>query len=141
MKKELIEMYIKTNQIRIRQPDKERIKSIIESAKINARIAKTVNLNQDSATLVFREIYESIRQLGDAKWWSVGYGPRNHEVSIDIIKELDVKEKILLNNLSRFKRIRHDANYRAFKVTVAQANEIVAFWDKCSGDIIQEINK
>lgn len=98
MKKELIDMYVKTDQIRI-------------------------------------------RQLGDAKWWSVGYEPRNHEVSMDIIKELDVREKILLNNLSRFKRIRHDANYRGFKVTVAQAKEIVAFWDKCSEDIVQEIKK
>jgi len=139
MKKESIEMYIKTDQIRIRQPDKERIKSIIESAKINAKIAKTIDLNDDSATLIFREIYESVRQLGDAKWWLLGYEPRNHEICMEILKESNIKEKLLLNHLSRFKRIRNDANYRGFKVNTMQAKEIIDFWDKCSNGIVNEI--
>ena len=139
MKKEIIDMYIKTDQIRVRQPDKERVKSMVESAKINARIAKTVDLNEDSATLVFREIYESIRQLGDAKWWLSGYEPRNHEICMEILKESSIKERLMLNHLSRFKRIRNDANYRGFKVIVTQAKEIIDFWDKCSSDIIKEI--
>ena len=139
MKKESIEMYIKTDQIRIRQPDKERIKSIIESAKINTKIAKTIDLNDDSATLIFREIYESVRQLGDAKWWLLGYEPRNHEICMEILKESNIKEKLLLNHLSRFKRIRNDANYRGFKVNTMQAKEIIDFWDKCSNGIVNEI--
>ena len=141
MKKESIEMYIKTDQIRIRQPDKERIKSIIESAKINTKIAKTIDLNDDSATLIFREIYESVRQLGDAKWWLLGYEPRNHEICMEILKESNIKEKLLLNHLSRLKRIRNDANYRGFKVNTTQAKEIVNFWDKCSSDLIEEVLK
>ena len=140
MKKESIEVYIKTDQIRIRQPDKERIKSVIESAKINAKITKTIDLNDDSATLIFREIYESIRQLGDAKWWLLGYEPRNHEICMEILKESNIKEKLLLNHLSRFKRIRNDANYRGFKVNTTQAKEIVNFWDKCSNEIVKEIS-
>ena len=139
MNKEPIEIYVKTDQIRIRQPDKERVKSMVESAKINARIAKSVLLDNDSATLVFREIYESIRQLGDAKWWILGYEPRNHEICMEILKESKIKEKLMLNHLSRFKRIRNDANYRGFKVTMAQAREITDFWDKCSNEIIKEI--
>ncbi|MBI3026765.1 hypothetical protein HYY70_01510 [Candidatus Woesearchaeota archaeon] len=139
MRKEAIEMYVNTDQIRIRHPDKERVKSILESAKINAKIAKNVPLDNDSATLVFREIYESIRQLGDAKLWMLGYEPRNHEVCMEILKESSIKEKLMLNYLSRFKRIRNDANYRGFKVTICQAKEVIDFWDKCSNDIIKEI--
>lgn len=139
MKKELIDMYIKTDQIRARQPDRERIKSIMESAITNAKIVKTVTLNEDSATLIFREIYESIRQLGDAKLWLLGYEPRNHEICMEILKESNIKEKLMLNHLSRFKRIRNDANYRGFKVTFMQAKEILNFWDTCSEDIIKEI--
>lgn len=139
MKKELIDMYLKADQLRTRQLDKERIKSMVESAKTNARIAKTIDLNEDSATLIFREIYESIRQLGDAKWWLRGYEPRNHEICMEMLKESNIKEKLLLNHLSRFKRIRNDANYRGFKVTVMQAKEIIDFWGRCSNDIIKEI--
>lgn len=141
MKREIIDILIKTDQLRIRQTDKERVISMAKSAKVNAKIAKNVPLNEESATLIFREIYESIRQLGDAKLWLLGYEPRNHEVSMDILKEADIKEKVLLNHLARFKRIRNDANYRGFRVTVTQAQEITDFWDKCADDIIAEILK
>lgn len=139
MKKEMIEFYLKTDQIRPRQPDKERIKSMAESASVNAKVAKKVPLDNDSSTLVFREIYESVRQIGDARWWLLGYEPRNHEVSMDILKEANIKEKVVLNHLARFKRIRNDANYRGFKVTILQAQEILDFWNKCSSDLIREI--
>ncbi len=140
MRKESIEMYIKTDQIRMRQQDKERTKSMIESAKTNTRIVKSIPLDNDSATLVFREIYESVRQLGDAKWWLLGYEPRNHEVCMEILKESNIKEKLMLNHLPRFKSIRNDSNYRGFKVTTGQAKEIIDFWDKCSAQIIEEIS-
>ena len=141
MKREIIDILIKTDQLRIRQTDKERVISMAKSAEVNAKIAKNVPLNEESATLIFREIYESIRQLGDAKLWLLGYEPRNHEVSMDILKEANIKEKVLLNHLARFKRIRNDANYRGFRVTVMQAQEIIDFWDKCADDIIAEILK
>ena len=139
MKKEMIILYMKTGILRQKQLDKEKTKSIIKSAEINARVAKTVLLNEDSATLIFREIYESIRQLGEARWWTLNYEPTNHEISLDILKEMDIKEKILLNSLDRFKKIRHDANYRGFIISVNQAQEIITFWDKCAIEIMKII--
>jgi hypothetical protein len=139
MKKEMIILYMKTGILRQKQLDKEKTKSIIKSAEINARVAKTVLLNEDSATLIFREIYESIRQLGEARWWTLNYEPTNHEISLDILKEMDIKEKILLNSLDRFKKIRHDANYRGFRISVNQAQEIITFWDKCAIEIMKII--
>lgn len=136
MKKEVIEQLVKTDQLRRRSVDKEKIKSIIESSTTNMKIVKTIILTEQSAILIFRETYESIRQLGDAKWWLLGYEPRNHEVSLEILKELDIQEKVKLNYLSWFKNIRNDANYRGFKVAVAQAQEILNFWAACSQEII-----
>ena len=107
------------------------IKSMINSAEINAKVAKDIKLNEDTATLVFREMYESIRQLGDANWWILGYEPSNHEICMEILKELDIKEKIKLNSLDRFKKIRHDVNYRCFRATIAQVDEVIDFWNRC----------
>ncbi len=136
MRKETIEQLVRGDQLRPRSPDKERIKSMIESSVTTMDVVKTIPITEKSATLVFRETYESIRQLGDAKWWLLGYEPRNHEVSMDILKEMDTTERTKLGHLTRFKRIRNDANYRGFKVTVAQAKEIVEFWTSCSKGII-----
>jgi len=141
MKKEFIDLWLKTGIIRNRQKDKEKIKSMVNSAEINANVTIDIKLNEDTATLIFREIYESIRQLGDAKWWLLGFEPSNHEISIEILKEFDIKEKIKLNSLDRFKRTRHDVNYRGFRATISQASEILDFWDKCGKDILRILKK
>ncbi len=99
-------------------------------------IVKTVPLTENSAVLIFRETYESLRQLGDARWWLLGYEPRNHEVSMDALKDMDITERTLLQHLSRFKAIRNDINYRGFKATVAQAQEIIGFWNACAEEIM-----
>ena len=91
MKKEQIDQWVQRDQIRKRLLDKDRVRSMIESSTTNMIIVKTVPLTEQSAILIFRETYESVRQLGDAKWWLSGYEPRNHEVSMEILKEIYIK--------------------------------------------------
>ncbi len=141
MKEEVIKTLVKTRILRIRQRDTPRIKSMIKSAETNAKVAKNIPLTEESATVVFREIYGSVRQLGDANWWLQGYEPANHEISMDILKEMDIQQKIKLNFLDRFKKLRHDANYKGFRVSISQAKEIIDFWDKCGKDIMQILLK
>jgi len=141
MKKEFIGIWLKTGILRNKQKDAEKISSLIASAEINAKVTKSIKLNDDSATLIFREIYESTRQLGDAKWWILGYEPSNHEISIEVLKEFDIKEKLELSSIDRFKKIRHDINYRGFRASVSQAKEILEFWEKCGNEIILLLKK
>lgn len=136
MRPEIVDSLVRSEQLRKRFLDKEKIKSMIESATTNMKVVKNVSLNDESAMLIFRETYESIRQLGDAKWWLLGYEPKNHDVSLEVLKESDIKEKVKLNYLGRFKLIRHDINYRGFKASVAQATEILDFWNSCADEII-----
>ncbi len=97
--------------LRRKQKDMEKIKSLINSAEKIGDFARKLLLSDKSSTVIFREIYESIRQLGEAKWRLLGYEPLNHEISLDGLKEINIKNKLKLNFLSRFKKIRHDANY------------------------------
>src|SRR3989344_8689550 len=137
VKKEFMDIWLKTGIIRNRQKDIEKIRSMIDSAEINAKVTKTIKINEETATLIFREIYESIRQLGDAKWWLLGFEPSNHEISMEALKDFNIKNKVKLNSLDRFKKTRHDANYRGFRATINQAKEILDFWDKCGEEIVK----
>lgn len=137
MKREYIDNWLKTKGLHNKQKDLEKIKSMINSADINAQVTKAISLNDNTATLIFREIYESIRQLGDAKWGLLGFEPGNHEVSMEILKEFDIKNKIKLNSLDRFKKIRHDVNYRGFRTSIPQTEEILDFWNKCGEEILK----
>ena len=61
-------------------------------------------------------------------------------VSSDIVQG-DIKDKVKLNSLDRFKKIRHDINYRAFRTSINQAEEILDFWNKCEEEIIKILRK
>lgn len=75
MKNEQIEQLVRGEQLRKRSLDREKVKSMIESSTTNMVVVKTIPLTEQSAILIFRETYESIRQLGDARWWLLGYEP------------------------------------------------------------------
>lgn len=141
MKKERIEKLLKEASLRIRSVDKGKIESMIDSALRNSKIVLSMSLNENSATVIFREIYESLRQLGDAYLWSLGYEPRDHDVSLEALMSLEIKDKVKLNFIDRFKTIRNDANYRGFMVSLSQAKEIIELWNSCSSDIIKIIKK
>ncbi|MEK6823457.1 MAG: hypothetical protein AABY06_00320 [Nanoarchaeota archaeon] len=141
MRREFIDSWLKAGALRNKQKDTEKIKAMINSAEVNVRVAKAIKLNDDTATLIFREIYESIRQLGDAKWNLLDFEPGNHEVSMEILKEFNIKDKVKLNSLDRFKKIRHDVNYRGFRTTIYQTEEILDFWNKCGEEILGILKK
>ena len=141
MKKEIIRIWLKTGALRNKQKDIEKIESIISSAEINAQVTKAIKLNDDTATLIFREIYESIRQLGDAKWGLLDFEPCNYEVSMEVLKDFDIKDKVKQNSLDRFKKTRHDINYRGFRTSISQTEEILDFWNKCGEEILRILRK
>ncbi len=132
---------LREGRLRPRERELPRIRSMLKSAEMNARIATGMPITGETSTLIFREVYESIRQLGDARWWLAGYEPRDHEASIEALQDADVKEKVLLHRLSRFKRIRHDINYRGFLANEAQAREIAEFWGLCGKEILGQLQK
>ena len=141
MNEDNVKRLTKEARIRPRSIDKEKIKSLIISSKSNAEVALSLNLNEKNSTVIFREIYESIRQLGDAMWWLHGYDPLDHDISLEILKSLMIRNNIELNFLDRFRKIRNDANYRGFKVTESQAKEIILFWNKSGLEIIELVNQ
>ena len=141
MNEENIKRLIKEGRIRLRSIDKEKIKSLAISSKSNAEVAFSIDLNEKNSTVIFREIYESIRQIGDAMWWQKGCEPLDHDISLEILKNLNIKNNLELNFLDRFRKIRNDANYRGFKVTESQAKEIISFWNKSGLEILELIKQ
>jgi len=135
-----INQFIEEKKLRPRVLDKMRIVSILNSSEQTAKEIQKFNLNEKTATIIFREFYEAIRQIGDAKWWLLGYEPFGHEISIDLLMEENPAE---FKHLDRFRRIRNDANYRGYTVTIEQTKEIIDFWNvhgkKCLLQLKKEV--
>lgn len=141
MKQEKIDKLLKDRDIRTKERNPAEVRSIINASIQVARFATSLKITENNATIIFRELYESIRQLGDALWLGEGYEAQTHEATITILKELDIPHKVKLNFLDRYKKIRHDSNYRGILASVDQAKEIVGFWKTCSEEIIDKIEE
>ena len=135
------EKLVKNSDIRIRTPDKERALSLIESALITGRVTRRISLDEESSTLIFRELYESLRQIGEALWWIRGFEARTHDVCMSALQELNVQEKTKLQHVQRFKMIRNDANYRGVKVSKNDALELITFWDSCGKEMAKLVEE
>ena len=116
------------SKIRKKSPDLARAKSLVQAAESTSREILKLPLDTATATIIFREIYECIRQLGDARWWMLGYSPEGHEASMEILKEEKIAKSALLPKLDRFRQIRNSANYSGYLVSPAVAQEILDFW-------------
>ncbi len=139
MESRLLKEYLDKGSLKKRSPDINRALSLINVAEITANATLKIPLNEENAIMIFRELYEALRQLGDAKLWKLGYEARQHEPSIKILMDAEIKDKIILNRLDRFRIIRNDANYRGNQITLDQAKEILEFWKKYSKELLKWI--
>jgi len=141
MNDEEIKSYIERKELWKRTPDTLRAESLISAAIRNANFGKNIPIKEDTAANIFKSFYDAFRQLGDAAWWKRGYEPRSHEASIRILEGANVKTSFELRKIDRFRRIRHDEEYRGGIVRSDQAQEIADFWEKVSKELIEWLNE
>ncbi len=142
MKKEEIDLMLSEKMIRKRSPDRFRAESLIKAALVNADFARMSPVEEKTATGIFRELYEAFRQLGDAKWWMLGYEPvDSHKASMKVLMSAEIRNSFKLQTLDRLRIIRNDANYRGELVKKEQAVEILSLWNEVSENLIKWIKK
>jgi hypothetical protein len=129
------------SKIRKRSPDKLRAKSLVKAAEKTMAAVLKIQLSEATSTIIFRETYEAIRQLGDARWWMKGYEPKDHEVSMEILKEENIGHSAKLAKVDRFRSIRNNANYLGYDLPKAVAQEVLDFWKECGAEILANLKK
>ncbi len=133
--KHLIEM----GKLRPRTKDIPKIRSLLESAETNAKITQeTIPLNEQTSTIVFKEIYDAIRQLGDSKWLLGGYDPQDHFVSMEMLTE---ENTVQFKHIDRFRQIRNNAAYRGYKIKLDEAKDILSFWKEHAVKLLEILKK
>ncbi len=112
--------------MRQRIPDKEKAKSLIASAKKDYEYTLTLEVNDNSANTIIRNMYESFRMLGEALLTLKGIEFTDH---IECIKELismDIKTKRPVQILDYLRKTRHSINYYGYLANKEEAEEITS---------------
>lgn len=142
MNPERIKQLVDEKRLIVRIKDIPRIKSLLGATERLANAAMNLELKEENATIIFKEIYDGIRQLGDARWLLTGYEVMNsHGLSMEILKEEKVKESAQLQNLERFRETRRAASYNGYIINVEQAKAIIEFWRICGKEMLENLKK
>ncbi|MCK5624427.1 hypothetical protein KAI04_01135 [Candidatus Pacearchaeota archaeon] len=89
--------------------DKIRAKSLDKMSKDSLKILKLIKL-QDAPNIIFRELYEALRQEIESIGYLKGYKFRSHE-AITIFLQEGLKEKKISSIFDRYRIIRNKLNY------------------------------
>jgi hypothetical protein len=141
MKGEELSLYIKKGMLQKRTPDLAMAHSLLESSRKLEIGLKSIPFSEDTSTIIFKEYYEALKQIGDAKLWTDGYEARSHEPSMKALLDAPLQERWKLEKLSRFRQIRNDANYRGHIISLEQAKEIRDFWSSSSKELFEWVEK
>ena len=104
----MIDILVKDGILRKREINFDKMKSLLPSADVNSNVVK-LTLDEEKSIIIFRKIYEPIRQFGEAKWFLNCYKENKKGVVLDILKEANVNEKNKLNK--ELSKIRSEVQY------------------------------
>ena len=121
--------------------DKERAKSIIQNSIKDMKYTLSLNVSEESANTIVRNIYESFRMLGEAILLKKGIRPIDHINSVGEILKLKIETSRPLNLLENLRRLRHNINYYGYKANIYDAKESISFAKNCFNEILKKVNE
>lgn len=120
--------YIKEELVRKIYPNKEEAASLARRASERILYIKKQKIDDFSATFIFEDIYEAIREAAQALMEMKGFKPYSHEAIISFL--LEYFKNIPKNDISTFDRyriLRNKVMYKASKVSVETCKEALKF--------------
>ena len=111
------EDFITDGKIRKAQQDPQQAKSLLQMSEQNLKAIKEIQLTDSTASILFSQIYESLRQVIEAIAILKGFKVYSHEAYTYFLKELS--EDVASQKFDRLRRLRNGINYYGKPVSVA----------------------
>ena len=112
--------FITNGKVRKSQPDVEQAKSLVKIAQKNFQAIQTIDLTDETSSILFSQSYESLRQVVEALCLIEGFKVYSHEAYTYYLKEHDrLYESEVFD---RLRRLRNGINYygKPVSITVTQ---------------------
>ncbi len=127
--------------MRYKRPDSKNALSILESAKKTMDFTLTLNVNEQSATTITRNIYECFRMLGDAILVSKGIASEDHLLPIKEVSSLKIDSTRPIAAVENLRILRHNVNYYGYTPNNAEVQDAITLAKACFYQAHQQIKK
>lgn len=114
---------------------------MLEEAERQLAFTLALQLSEDSAFTVVRNVYECFRMLGDALLVSKGLDTKDHIEPIKALLNLKVNTKRPINAIDNLRRLRHNINYYGYHPTVAEAVDTIDIANTCFKPLAEAVRK
>ncbi len=128
--------FISENLVRKSLPNSSMAKALLEKAEIRlTRINESIT--EKEASIIFEDIYESLREASQSLMELKGYKPYSHEALISFLNENKFLSLENVNIINNYRILRNNSVYKAEKVSKEKCLEALKF----AREILPEINK
>ncbi len=124
---ERFEYYLTANLVRKQKADKEEAKSLMKKAVHRLNYIKKQEIKEDTASFIFEDIYESLREASQSLMSLKGYKPYSHEALISFLRDFYNFTGSDISTFDRFRVLRNKTVYSAVWVSVEVCQEALAF--------------
>jgi uncharacterized protein (UPF0332 family) len=126
---------------RIKFPDVEKAKSIINSAKDDINYTLKLKISKESANTIIRNIYESFRMLGEALLIKKGVEFSDHINSINELLKINIDTPRPIQTLENLRKLRHKINYQGYKAKIEEVEEALSIANSNFNALLKKIKE
>lgn len=107
--------------------DLEEAKSLMNKAILRVDYIKMQEINEDTSSFVFEDIYETLREASQSLMSLKGYKPYSHEALISFLKEFYKFPEHEISGFDRYRILRNKAVYCAANVSPEVCKDALTF--------------
>jgi len=134
--------YLDANLARKESPDMAEAGALVRKAEDRLKYSIKIRLiDNNTASYIFEDVYECIREAAQALMSAKGYKPYSHEALISFIKEFFKFKESDMTVFDRYRILRNKSVYRGEKVSAQTCKEAVDFVEKFLPQLKSEFSK
>ena len=122
------EEFLATNDVRNTSPDLALAKSLRQDAEQSVKLILSLELKEESATLVFEQVYEAIRACADALLAIEGFKSYSHLATISFLAKYSEMTMFDISKLDNAGEKRNLSRYYAKQVTLQETRDLITLY-------------
>ncbi len=126
---------------RIKHPDRKNALSILQAAEREMQYTLGLQITDESAFNIIRNVYECFRMLGDARLVSKGFSSQDHIEQVKELESIPVQTERPIMIIDTLRKLRHNINYYGYIPSQVEAEDALSIAKACFNPLLEFIKK
>ena len=126
--------------MRKKRPDIKNADSLLEASRRTMGFTLKLEVSEESADTIIRNVHEAFRMLGEALLLKRGRFAVDHTQPIEALIGTNVQTGRPLSVLTAVRKTRNSINYYGYRPSVAEAKDAVSIAEACFEELAEHVS-